>query len=600
MNKKILLIIVLSGLIIGLSAHIIRDRMNQLDVVEHQQRLYAIQQGYVPQYNTMEKNSRFKPTGFAGNFLASHFAQTNYDWKQANDFLDKVINDDTENYELIKRSMILAIGAGDIDVAASRAEQLLINEPENSFAILILVVKALSDDKLDKALTYLDQMTVGDMTSFVTPLLKGWAYAGLGQYYTEGFNETPFHAFHKAMIAIYMNKDEDARQIISDIMTIVNLNEMDAERVADMYVYLDETEKALPIYQGAFIKNSNNKELHKKIMALQEGDIETVKALSGPVKVGSVRKGAALAFYDMAYLLYRELSDSSAKIFANMALALDPQMPAAYLLLSDAATRNERYLEAIGFLEHIPQDHERYMDSQRRIAELWAEAGETDKAVALLEDLFKAHDDIESLIRIGDLYREEEEFAAALKVYNKAAKQIGEDIPEEYWYLLYARGMTYEREGEWDKAEDDLKAALVYRPNHPYLLNYLGYSWADQGKKLEESKELIQRAVSLRPTDGYIVDSLGWVIYMMGDYKEATPYLERAVELLPYDATINDHLGDALWKVGRKTEARFQWERALNATEDETLAEKIREKMRFGLDAEVKEAKTEEEKSQDR
>ena len=217
-----------------------------------------------------------------------------------------------------------------------------------------------------------------------------------------------------------------------------------------------------------------------------------------------------------------------------------------------------------------------------------------------MEDLFKAHDDIESLIRIGDLYREEEEFAAALKVYNKAAKQIGEDIPEEYWYLLYARGMTYEREGEWDKAEDDLKAALVYRPNHPYLLNYLGYSWADQGKKLEESKELIQRAVSLRPTDGYIVDSLGWVIYMMGDYKEATPYLERAVELLPYDATINDHLGDALWKVGRKTEARFQWERALNATEDETLAEKIREKMRFGLDAEVKEAKTEEEKSQDR
>ncbi len=96
---------------------------------------------------------------------------------------------------------------------------------------------------------------------------------------------------------------------------------------------------------------------------------------------------------------------------------------------------------------------------------------------------------------------------------------------------------------------------------------------------LDEALKMIERAVTLRPSDGYITDSLGWVYYMMGSYKESIPYLERAVELLPYDSTINDHLGDAYWFVGRKAEARFQWERAYNYAEDEKLKATITEKL---------------------
>jgi tetratricopeptide (TPR) repeat protein len=104
---------------------------------------------------------------------------------------------------------------------------------------------------------------------------------------------------------------------------------------------------------------------------------------------------------------------------------------------------------------------------------------------------------------------------------------------------------------------------------------------------LEQSLELIEKAVSLRPMDGYIIDSLGWVQYRMKMYQEATKSLERAVELLPYDAVINDHLGDAYWKIGRYQEARFQWQRAMNYAEDEELAETVQQKIRFGLDAVV-------------
>ena len=120
------------------------------------------------------------------------------------------------------------------------------------------------------------------------------------------------------------------------------------------------------------------------------------------------------------------------------------------------------------------------------------------------------------------------------------------------------------------------------------MLNYLGYSWVDQGLHLEKSLGMIAKAVNILPNDGYITDSLGWVHYKMGNYEAAVPHLERAVALLPYDATINDHLGDSYWQVGRQHEARFQWQRALNynENEDEKLKQKIQKKLIAGLNDE--------------
>ena len=185
------------------------------------------------------------------------------------------------------------------------------------------------------------------------------------------------------------------------------------------------------------------------------------------------------------------------------------------------------------------------------------------------------------MIDAGHIYRQKEDYESALILYNKVVKKLGGTVPEEYWYLLYARGMANEREGHWDDAVADLTAALEYRPNHPFILNYLGYGWADKGDKLDKSLEIIKKAASLQPRDGYIIDSLGWVYYRMGDYESAVNYLEKAVEYLPYDSTINDHLGDAYWQYGRKLEAKFQWERAFNYAEETetTLKEKIQAKL---------------------
>ena len=119
------------------------------------------------------------------------------------------------------------------------------------------------------------------------------------------------------------------------------------------------------------------------------------------------------------------------------------------------------------------------------------------------------------------------------------------------WVIFYFRGICYERSKQWPKAEADLKKALELFPEQPHVLNYLGYSWIDQGVNLDEGMDMIKRAVQQRPDDGYIVDSLGWAYFRIGNYDEAAKQLERAIELKPEDPTINDHLGDAYWRVGR-------------------------------------------------
>ncbi len=113
-------------------------------------------------------------------------------------------------------------------------------------------------------------------------------------------------------------------------------------------------------------------------------------------------------------------------------------------------------------------------------------------------------------------------------------------------------------------------------------MNYLGYSWADQGKNLDKALEMLKKAVMLRPEDGYILDSYGWALYRTGKLDEGVTWLERAVEQVPDDMVVNDHLGDAYWKANRNLEAKFQWKRASDLADDPSAKAKIDRKIANG------------------
>jgi tetratricopeptide (TPR) repeat protein len=195
-------------------------------------------------------------------------------------------------------------------------------------------------------------------------------------------------------------------------------------------------------------------------------------------------------------------------------------------------------------------------------------------------------DKLEILDALGNILRARKLYSEAIPYYDQALSLVPK--PERrHWVYYYARGTSYERLKNWSAAEGDLEKALSLYPDQPLVLNYLGYSWIDQGRKLKEGMAHIEKAVALKPDDGYIVDSLGWAHYMQGNFQEAVRYLERAVELKPDDPVLNDHLGDALWRVGREREARFQWDQALSLKPEPEDEAKIKKKLEQGLSGPV-------------
>jgi Flp pilus assembly protein TadD len=188
--------------------------------------------------------------------------------------------------------------------------------------------------------------------------------------------------------------------------------------------------------------------------------------------------------------------------------------------------------------------------------------GRSDDAVKRLQEIVAANPkDVDALGALASLQRSAKKFEDAAQTYGRAIELIGKP-DRSNWTLFYFRGICFERIKQWPKAEADFKTALELFPDQPLVLNYLGYTWVDQGVNLDEAFKMLRRAVDLRPTDGYIVDSLGWANFKLGHYEEATQQLEKAIEMKPADPVVNDHLGDAYWRMGRKLDAHFQWNHA--------------------------------------
>jgi Flp pilus assembly protein TadD len=209
--------------------------------------------------------------------------------------------------------------------------------------------------------------------------------------------------------------------------------------------------------------------------------------------------------------------------------------------------------------------------------------GQHDDAIKRLDDLDAAKpNDTQILDALGGLQREAKKYEDAAATYSKAITIVG--TPDRSnWTLFYFRGICYERSKEWPKAEADFKEALTLFPDQPLVLNYLGYSWVDKGINLDEAFKMLRRAVELRPNDGYVVDSLGWAHYKLGQYEEAAEELEKAIQLKPADPVVNDHLGDIFWRINRRIEAHFQWNHARDMDPDPEDLPAILKKIKDGL-----------------
>lgn len=521
----------------------------------------------------------------SGSYLAARHAGVERDSETAAAYYLNVLKADPRNADLLSRTFLSVLTDGDIDEAGRLADRLIQLDRTDRIARLVIGVRALKQKQYAIARQNFAQSVRGPVTDLTATLLSAWALAGAGDA-------------HAAIDTLDRLAGPDWYAIFKDlhaglILDVANNKKEAGKRYERAYKADPMALRTVQAYARYLSRNGGKDDALKLYQQFNKGVadhpvvVEEMKEVSAgdrlPPLADSPRAGAAEALYGLGASIGRRGGEDLALVYLQLALYLEPTHAMALLSLADLYDSLKKPELAIKIYDRIPASSPLRRNAEIQVASDLDSLDRTDEAKKRLEALIAEHPkDSEAIIALGNILRGRKAFAECAEVYSKAVDNLA--VPEKAnWVLFYFRGICYERSKQWPKAEADLKKALELFPDQPLVLNYLGYSWVDQGVNLDEGMRMIRRAVEQRPDDGYIVDSLGWANFRIGNYEDAVKDLDRAVELKPDDSTINDHLGDAYWRVGRVLEAHFQWSHAKDLNPDPEDLPKIEQKIKSGL-----------------
>jgi tetratricopeptide (TPR) repeat protein len=527
----------------------------------------------------------------AGSYLAGRQAATHSDFTQASISFTKALARDPSNPELMEGAALSYLSLGEIKRAVPIAKAIEQAGLRSQTGSMILIADMIMREDFDSVIARDgDGDGVGPL---VDTLVSAWAKLGQGKA-GDAFAEfdeiaeqpgmAGFAVYHKAMAHAVVGDFEGADKLFSSTEAgAASSTRRGAMARAEVLSQLGRNEDALQSLRLAF-GTSRDPELSNLFAAL-EAD-ETVPF----THVTSARDGLAEVFYSLAGALRGEASADYTLLYSRVAFALRPDHVDALLLNAELLEELGQYDLAIEAYKQVPSDHTASHAAELGRAAALRRSDKPDAAIEVLEQLARRFPDMAIVhSTLGDVLRGQDAYVEAVASYDKALKLTSED-DRGRWFAYYARAISHERLDNWELAEADFRAALVLNPDQPQVLNYLGYSMVEKQVNLDEALEMIERAVAARPDSGFIVDSLGWVLFRLGRYDEAVGHMERAVELMPVDPVVNDHLGDVYWSVGRTREAEFQWNRALSfvdptEVDGEADPDRMRRKLEVGLDA---------------
>lgn len=532
----------------------------------------------------------------AGPYLAGRHAAVNSDYREAAAYYAQALARDPSNSELVESAVLSYLSLGEVDKALPLARVLETQNSSSQVAHLVIMAGLAQQGKFADLL---DRPSESDgLGQWVDNLVKAWAYVGLGDIdaaqaaFDKLNSETGMQGFvqyHKALALASVGDFEGAEAIFGAAGAgTAGQTRRGVMAHAEVLAQLGRHQEALTVLRTSF-GDATDPELDRMIAALEANE-------SVPfTHVQDAKSGIAEVFFTFSAILRSEnAGDYFVLLYSRIARYLSPEHVDALLLTADLLEDLGQYELAIDVYKDVPADDPAYHVAELGRAGALRQEGKDDQAVEVLEQLARSHGDFAVVhSTLGDVLRGKNDFSGAIAAYDRAIALASETAPVR-WVLYYSRGIAHERSGNDEAMEKDFRAALALNPDQPQVLNYLGYSLVEQKRNLDEALDMIERAVAASPNSGYIVDSLGWVLYRLGRYDEAVEQMERAVELLAVDPVVNDHLGDVYWAVGRDREAEFQWRRALSFIDEEdndSEAEpaRIRRKLEVGLDTVLQE-----------
>jgi tetratricopeptide (TPR) repeat protein len=525
------------------------------------------------------------PGTLLGNYLSGRMARGDHDTVAAADFYSKALAGDPSNEIILEQTFLLEAASAHWDRAIQLANELVKVEPAHRIAQFLLGCDAFKRGDYKEADEHFSAARQGPIADLTSTLARAWVQEADGKpdealATLDSLSDADwaqfYQRYHRALIADVAGKHDIARLAFAQAFKKNPSTLRVAEAYARHAVNANNRKLARDTLKIHIAKASGHP-LSEALLA----DIESGK--TPPLLVVTPADGVAEVFYGIGDALAGEGGLDMGIIFLQFALYVKPDFPLAYAALAEAYEGAKKYDLEMEAFNQIPKDSPLWLNVQIQKAFALNSLDRVDDAKVLLEQLI-AQDpkDVRPLDALGNILRSHERYGEAKDYYSRAIALIGKPTKDN-WALFYSRGVSNERLKDWAGAEADFKQALELSPEESLVLNYLGYSWIDQGRNLKQAMDYIRKAVKLKPDDGYYVDSLGWAYFRLGNLSGAVEQLERAVELKPDDPVINDHLGDAYWRVGRKLEAKYQWQQALTLKPDDDQTVALKQKIESGL-----------------
>ncbi|MHA7872388.1 MAG: tetratricopeptide repeat protein [Hyphococcus sp.] len=540
-----------------------------------------------------------------GEYLSGRLAARANDVSAAADAFAGAQSEAPGAGQVRRDAFFFQLASGDFEKAIVLAERLA-RDPasgDDGLARLVLAARDIKSGRYQSARTLLAQGGEATFYTATANIVDAWALAGLsGPAAAAELLVGPaasefkgFNPLHMALLADKAGRQEDARAAHQlSVMTYGGTIGRSAygaflERIGD-------DAAAREYYELLGRDPGPDREVARLGLArLAAGAASNAYADVTPAQ------GAAIAFYTLGGAILQQASNqheaaeragfSVGEINYNLPLALtqlalylDPELDDARRFAGSILNAYDDHAQAVAILSQIDPSSPYFEIARIEMAQALAAQERQDEAVALLRDLTRRRPEArEARLSLSNLLASLERRQEAVAVLDGLIAGLPGEPEGDDWRFFLARGAYLLELDNWPRAEQDLQRAVDIAPDEPMALNYLGYSWVERGLNLDEAFALIEKAVSLDPSSGANIDSLGWAHYQMGDYEEAVGHLEQAASLEPADPTVTEHLGDVYWRLGRKIEARYQWERALELEPTNKQADAIREKLENGL-----------------